>query len=36
VKVAQWSAGVDEEDGVVGGGVGHFCVVVERFVCRHK
>lgn len=35
VEFAQWGVGVDEEDGVVGGGVGHVGVVVERFFDRH-
>lgn len=36
MEVAQWGVGVDQEDGVVGGGVGHVDVVVERFFDRHK
>jgi len=36
VEFTQWGIGVDEKYGIIGGGVGHFCVVVERLVRRHK
>jgi hypothetical protein len=36
VEFTQWGIGVDQKDRLVGGGVGHFCVVVERLVRRHK
>lgn len=35
VEFAQWDIGVDQEDRVVGGGVGHVRVVVERCLRRH-
>ena len=35
VEFAQWGIGVDQEDRVVGGGVGHVRVMVERFFDRH-
>ena len=33
---AQWGVGVDEEDGVIGGEMGHWGVVAERVVRTHK
>lgn len=30
VEVAHWGIGVDEQDGIVGGGVGHWGVVALR------
>jgi hypothetical protein len=36
VEFAQWGVGVDEEDGVVGGEVGHGGVVAKRVVRTHK
>ena len=35
VEFAQWGIGVDQEDRVVGGGVGHVGVVVERILFGH-
>ncbi|CAI8929534.1 hypothetical protein EMIT0194MI4_40548 [Pseudomonas sp. IT-194MI4] len=35
VEFAYRSVGVDEEDGVVGGEVGHWAVVAERVLRRH-
>lgn len=35
VEFADRGVGVDQEDGVVGGGVGHVGVVVKRFLCGH-
>ena len=35
VEFAQWGVGVDEEDGVVGGEVGHGGVVAERVLISH-
>lgn len=36
VEIAQWGVGVDQEDRVVGGGVGHVGIVVERCFDRHR
>ena len=35
MEFAQWGIGVDEEDGVVGGEVGHRGVAAERVLSRH-
>ena len=36
VEVTQWRVGINEQDGLVSGGVGHVRVFAERFIRWHK
>jgi hypothetical protein len=36
MQVAQWCISINEQDGLIGGGVGHIRVIAERFIHRHK